>query len=55
MLSFICDPCKTAANLVSKPSDMLLTVKRHWHDMCKGNTWCDCQCRVGRKNNNARA
>lgn len=44
MLSFICDPCKSAG----KQTNPIL--KEACHRGCHGDTRCDCQHRVGRKN-----
>jgi hypothetical protein len=49
MINFICDPCKTGADV--KGTDYLAMVtKKDWHMKCKGDTHCDCQHRYDRKN-----
>lgn len=51
-MNFICDPCKTGADIVpgDNPESHLWEMKKDFHAHCKGGTWCDCQCRVGKKN-----
>ncbi len=44
-LGFICDPCKTGADITA--TDVLkMRVKLDWHKKCKGEIWCDCQHKV---------
>jgi hypothetical protein len=49
-VQFICDPCKTAANIRDGGSLAIIEIKKRGHSNCKGDTWCDCQHRVGRHN-----
>jgi hypothetical protein len=51
ILSFICDPCKQAADMGpivtgSAVSLVKLMAKRSKHSQCPGGTHCDCQHRV---------
>ena len=51
MLTFICDPCKTGADLKEVnllPGETMYQRKTHWHNKCKGATHCDCQHRVSK-------
>lgn len=50
MLSFICNPCKEAGTIIESNILLKKMAKENRHSQCKGDTWCDCQHRVGRKN-----
>ncbi len=46
MLSFICKPCKIAADIVVGENAGLFEIKKRGHQNCKGDGQCDCQHRV---------
>lgn len=46
--NYICDPCKTAANIITNGSPALRDMKKRGHTRCVGKGQCDCQHRVGK-------
>jgi len=52
-MNFICNSCKEAvANPIITMAALgkILATRPRPHEGCKGGTWCDCQCRIGKKN-----